>query len=258
MNSNKEIEALIEKYNNGETSLQEEEQLQNFFRGEDVPDHLKEEQAWFAQLDLRAKTEWEGFSEDKLFEKLDAQVKQEEAKVVPMLQPKTKQVWLYRVAAAVALVLVGFYMGNKIRNNDVAGVKEELVQVKAMMLEQMTSTSASGRLQAVNYSIEFKEVDQEMLNALINVLETDENMNVRLKAVEGLAKFYDEPTAKKALLKALKEEKEPMMQIALIDVLVENNEKAALDDLERIAEDGNSIKGVKEQAYMGMFKLKEM
>ena len=44
----------------------------------------------------------------------------------------------------------------------------------------------------------------------------------------------------------------------MIDVLVENNEKAALDDLERIAEDGNSIKGVKDQAYMGMFKLKEM
>ena len=258
MNSNKEIEALLKKYDIGETSLQEEKQLQDFFLGEDVPDHLKVHKAWFTQLDDRAKTEWSDFSEDKLFAKLDAAVTEEETKVVPMHQPKKKQVWLYRVAAAVALILVGFYFGKGFKNDDVEGIRQELAEVKEMMLNQMNSTSASGRLQAVSYSFEFTEVDKETLDALIKVLENEENVNVRLKSVEALARFIGQPAAKKALLKALKSEKEPMIQIALIDVLVTNDEAAIMDDLERIAEDGSTVKAVKDEAYMGMFKLKEM
>ncbi len=38
----KNIEALLEKYWNAETSLEEEQRLHEFFRGSDVPEHLKE------------------------------------------------------------------------------------------------------------------------------------------------------------------------------------------------------------------------
>lgn len=38
----KSIEALLEKYWNAETSLEEEKQLRDFFQGGNVPEHLKE------------------------------------------------------------------------------------------------------------------------------------------------------------------------------------------------------------------------
>ncbi len=38
----KHIEALLEKYWNAETSLEEEKELHEFFGGTNMPDHLKE------------------------------------------------------------------------------------------------------------------------------------------------------------------------------------------------------------------------
>ena len=66
MNNYKAIEQLIEKYFEGETSTDEEKQLQEFFKAGDVPANLKVHQAWFSQLKLRSETSWDGFSEDKL------------------------------------------------------------------------------------------------------------------------------------------------------------------------------------------------
>jgi hypothetical protein len=257
MNNYKEIERLIQKYFEGETSSDQDKQLQEFFKAGDVPANLKAHQAWFSQLKLRSETTWDGFSEDKLFGKLDNQLK-EKSKVIPITKATNYGVWFYRVAAAVALILVGFYAGNQLRNGDVDNMKAELAEVKSMMLSQMNSSSPSGRLQAVNYSYRFSEVDDETLEALITVLETDSNMNVRLKAVEALSRFVTEERTKKALINALSTEKEPMVQIALIEVLVSNNVKSAVDDLERITQDKSSLKGVKDEAYMGMFKLKEL
>lgn len=257
MNNYKEIERLIEKYFEGDTSSAEDRQLQEFFNAGDVPANLKVHQAWFSQLKLRSETTWDGFSEDKLFGKLENQIK-EETKVIPISKSANYGIWFYRVAAAVALILVGFFAGNQLKNDDVDNVKAELAEVKSMMLSQMNSSSPSGRLQAVNYSYRFSEVDDETLDALINVLETDNNMNVRLKAVEALSRFVGDERTKKALINALSTEKEPMVQIALIEVLVSNNVKSAVDDLESITQDENSLKEVKDEAYMGMFKLKEL
>ena len=45
-----EIEALVEKYYNGETSLDEENILKEFFLNEDVPEHLLSEKEMFKYI----------------------------------------------------------------------------------------------------------------------------------------------------------------------------------------------------------------
>ena len=47
----KQIEALLEKYWNAETSLEEEQQLHEFFRAGNVPEHLKEAATLFHYFD---------------------------------------------------------------------------------------------------------------------------------------------------------------------------------------------------------------
>jgi protoporphyrinogen oxidase len=257
MSSNKEIESLIKKYENGDTSLQDEAQLKAFFSGENIPEHLKVHTEWFKHLKVSAQVEWQGFTEDKMFQKLNAQISTE-SKVIPINKGRNRQVWVLRIAAAVALILVGYYAGADFQNNDVSEMKQELAQLKARMFEQMNSNSASGRLQAVNYSLEFDNADEEILDALVLILVNDKNMNVRLKAVEALSKFEGQKTAQKAILTALKYEKEPMVQIALIETVVANKETGALEDLEKIARNENSLKAVKDEAYMALFKLREL
>ena len=83
----------------------------------------------------------------------------------------------------------------------------------------------------------------------------DESVNVRLAAVQALAKFSDEPGVTAALIHALEHQKEPLVQIALINLMVELKEKEAIEELEQIITDEESIETVKNEAHMALFKL---
>ena len=260
MKSSKEIELLIEKYYNGETSLEEEQQLQEFFLGEVVPDHLKTYQQQFGHLAEGGDLTWPDFTEDKLFSKLEASLEEKQAettKVVEMPRQKpSAELWFYRVAAAVALVLVGYFAGRPGGGD----VQVEINELKDMMIAQMDGASASGRMQAVNYSFNMSasEADDEVLDVLMQVVLEDENMNVRMKGVEALTRFGNVPKVRKALVNALGTETEPVVKLALIEALVGLGEVEAVDNLQKIADDENNLTEVRDEALMGIFKLKEM
>ncbi len=256
MSLDKNIEELLDKYFNGETSLEEELQLQTFFQGEGIPVNLKAYRSQFKDLKASAEITAETFTEEKLFAKLDAKLKEEkpEAKVVTMT---TNQVWFYRIAAAVALILVGYFVGNGLKSGD--SMKDELLgEMRSIMFDQFSSESASGRLQAVNNSLNFEEADDEILEALIQRMTNDKNINVRLKAVESLSRFGQDKKVKTALVDALGAIEEPAIQIALINVLVELKEKTAIENLEKITQEYGNLKEVRDEAHLGIFKLKDL
>ena len=259
MSSNEDIETLIEKFYLGETSLAEEKQLQTFFQGEDIPSHLKSYQAQFQFLHVSSKIKWEAFSEEKLFGKLESPPSEKKTpKTVRMLFGEN-QVWLYRTAAAVALILVGYFVGNSFKsNNEVSELRAELKQVKSLMMGQFESGSASGRLQAVNSSFEFSEADDQILEALIVRANEDQNANVRLKAIEALARFGNQTLVKTALVNALGKEKEPTVQISLINTLVALKEKDAINSMQGLLDNDETLAFVKDEAHLGIFKLKSL
>lgn len=254
MKSDKEIEILIDKYYNGETSLEEETQLHNFFLREVVPDHLKTYQEQFRHLTMMRDTVSEGLSEDKLFGKLEDTLKpveeEKEAKVVVM-KHTSREIWFYRVAAAVALVLVGYFAGKD-------SVGTEVNDLKEMMLTEMAGPSASGRLKAVNYAFEMDMADAETLEVLQKVVLEESNMNVRMKGVEALARFGNNEEVRKTLITALGTEKEPAVKIVLIEALVNLKEVGAIESLQKIIEDDDNLREVRDEAHLGMFKLREL
>lgn len=63
----KNIEQLLEKYWNCETSLEEELQLRDYFLGEDVPAQWKETAELFRYFDKEKATRMVGGSEDSMF-----------------------------------------------------------------------------------------------------------------------------------------------------------------------------------------------
>ncbi|MBO3697975.1 HEAT repeat domain-containing protein [Roseivirga sp. E12] len=255
MKEYKDIEHLIEKFYNGETSLEDEKQLHVFFQGESIPDHLKSYKDQFlmsgAVSDMTSK-----LSSDDLFAKLDQQ-EAEETKVVEM---KTYSFsWVYKVAAAVTLVLVGFWVGNQLNSNrEMSQMQAELKEMKNLMFAQMEGSSASGRLQAVNNSMDLAEADDETVDVLIALLKNDESMHVRTKTVEALTKLGGTEKVTKAFSDALLNETEPAVQIALIEGLVSMKEDGATEVLERITKDEKVLKEVQEEAHLGIFKLKEL
>ncbi|MFV9550347.1 hypothetical protein [Algibacter sp. PT7-4] len=91
------IEKLLEKYENGETSLKEEQQLKNYFSQETVAPHLEIYKPMFAYFLVNKQ---EQFTKD-----------------VPL---KTKINFKYKwiSVAAVAVLMLGFYFGTSIGQTD--------------------------------------------------------------------------------------------------------------------------------------------
>jgi hypothetical protein len=58
-----------------------------------------------------------------------------------------------------------------------------------------------------------------------------------------------------ALIRSLGTQKDPVVQIALIQLLVKMKEKGVVNELERIINDSTTITPVKDEAHSGILRL---
>lgn len=180
--------------------------------------------------------------------------------------PKQKQVFftpnVFRAAAAVLLVMMGVAVGYYVneRNEqkaEIARIKRENEQFKQDMLAMMgNQNSASQRMRGINVALnDIERADDEVVKVLVKTLNEDKNTNVRLAALEALSKFHQEPHVRRALISSLTKQDDPIVQIALIQLMVKMKEKGVLKDLNKILEDHDAIQPVKDEAYSGIVKL---
>jgi hypothetical protein len=251
-----EIKQLLEKYYEGDTSLAEETQLRNLFASGDVPDELKKDFPFFPALDLlREEREEDFFLPDRFMTKIHQEEdKAEKQKSLPRQR-------MIGIAASIAILLVGFASGilyekESLPTSEVSALKEEVGEMKRMlMFNQLNQVSASDRIMAVNAAKSMDEVDSQILEALIYTVNADPNANVRLAAVEALAHFASDSVASNALKKSLNAQSDPIVQIAIIDVLVERQEKDAVPEIQQLLQKDNLVKAVREQAEFGLSQL---
>jgi hypothetical protein len=192
------------------------------------------------------------------------QALQEEIKA----KEKTRTVFfapiLYRVAAAVALVMVAGYAGywisqNQKKQDDLMALQKEVELTKQLVMSRLDNEqSATQRILGVMTANEADHADDEIVSVLIRTMNADPNSNVRIAAVEALGKFHREPNVKAALIKSLGTQTDPVVQIALIQLMVQMKEKGAVESMERITQDEKVLQAVKDEAYAGVLKLSEI
>ncbi|HTF18840.1 MAG TPA: HEAT repeat domain-containing protein [Chryseolinea sp.] len=168
----------------------------------------------------------------------------------------------YRAAAAVTLLavagVIGFWINQQRQHAaELSRVREEvLVTKKAMMALLNDQNSASQRL--VGATVAFNDIahaDADIIKALVRTMNEDENSNVRLAAIEALVKFNDEPHVRQALISALGTQKDPVVQITLIRLLVDMRAQGLKKQLEQITTDDELLPAVKDEAHAGLLKL---
>jgi hypothetical protein len=159
---------------------------------------------------------------------------------------------LFRVAAAVAFVVLGGAIAFIIARQNQQS--HELKQTLMAMLENQQSASQRVLGATVAYN-DIVRADDEIVNALVNAMNEDPNTNVRMAALEALGKFHNQPHVRKALVAALATQKDPMVQIALIRLMVEMKETEITKELERISTDEESLQAVKDEAQAGILRL---
>jgi hypothetical protein len=110
---------------------------------------------------------------------------------------------------------------------------------KVMMLTLIQQPSATDRLKAISLSSQIKDTDDKIIMALLNTLDNDENVNVRLMAVEALFNFADNPKVRIGLIKSITKQDSPIVQAALADVMVLLQEKGSIEELRKLLDKNN-------------------
>lgn len=183
----------------------------------------------------------------------------DDSKVVQM-QPSSNK-WFMRIAASVALLILGGTIGVLVMNNmenqrELAALRNEMELTKQLVISSLQNQqSASSRLNGVNTSMTMLVSDGEIITALVNTMNTDENTNVRLAAVSALAQFSEEDQVRTALLNALETQEDPVVMINLINLMVQLKEQRAVESLKNLMQRDEVHKVVKDEAQLGLFEL---
>ncbi|MEO9482915.1 MAG: HEAT repeat domain-containing protein [Ekhidna sp.] len=163
--------------------------------------------------------------------------------------------WM-QIAAAVALIVVGFGMG-KFSSSDpsqeLALLKNEIQSLREVTLTSaLQRHSASERIMAVNQIEERSTLNYELIATLITTLNSDESPNVRYAALKAVEKFIGNTDVRAELVKSLEAQKDPLLQISLITILVEAEERSAIAPLKDIIEKEETSPEVKQQAEVAI------
>ncbi len=149
-----------------------------------------------------------------------------------------------RTVAALGLLAVGWFLGYQVTPRpDGARLDRLAAEVQEMktsvLLAKLQNPAAAERMKAVRFAEDLSGPDAAVLDALIRTMNGDPNVNVRLVAVEALARYAGRPEVRQALIQAIVGQESPLVQLALADVMLALDEKAAVEPFRRvIAEPG--------------------
>ena len=164
--------------------------------------------------------------------------------------------WRTLAATVSLLLIVAVTYTLQLKQGQQAQISQLQTQMeetkKLLILSMLQNPSASDRLQAVNVSIRETKVDDQILKALAHTLNYDDNVNVRLKAVQAMAQFIGEEEVVNMLLESLLEQSYPQVQIALIEALTAARKKEALKAFETLLEREELLEVVKGKAAEGI------
>jgi Putative zinc-finger/HEAT repeats len=175
------------------------------------------------------------------------------------LQQRVSSRLLLQGCAALLLLVIGIQLGWEMRpsgSREVRELSQEVRNLRQMVtLSLMQQQSASERLKGVSWIGQLDRPGNEVVAALIDTLMHDANVNVRLASIDALKRFAERDVVRSAALRALDTQSSPLVQMALIDFVVETQDRGALETLRRLSRDNTVNASVRTRAVWGMDRL---
>lgn len=157
---------------------------------------------------------------------------------------KTRLLMSLRVAAGIALLLAAAFLGYWLRLQSSNADSRQ-----ARVFKQSLQGGSPGERIKVVSDVDLKAFkDPKLVDILIGVLNCDDNVNVRLAAVFSLSGLIGDPSVRQALILSLEQQTEPVVQIALINILTETREPQLAAPLEKLINNQNTPDRVKYSA----------
>ena len=190
MNTN-EIEVLLGKYYEGQTSLHEEKLLRDFFSGQDIPGHLKSHQPLFTFFNGEQKQELPSRDfEQKLTARLKAE--NQDGLVKPISGKRNRLAYVAGIAATILLIVSLFatFRHDIIKNGHIretSGNTELAYQQanEALLIVSgnlNTGLKQMGRLQMVDKALQNLQLFHKFYQYQTIIINPDELQNPSIKS----------------------------------------------------------------------------
>jgi len=164
------------------------------------------------------------------------------------------------VAWSAALLAIGVFAGLRLAGPkppslDLAAMQSELASMKQLVvLSMLQQQSASARLEGITWSTRDQQLDPQVLSALLHTLRYDASVDVRLAALDALSRRGRQPQVHKAILDSLQQQS-PLVQVALIDLLLEWRDPDAAQRLQALQQAPNLNPTVRQRVEWAKSKL---
>lgn len=167
----------------------------------------------------------------------------------------------FQFSLALLMLVVGLAAGYFLNSsqssaNGLLPLRQEVNSMRqALAVSLLDHQSPTERLRGINMSFRMEQPGNKLLESLLDTLDNDPNVNVRLAAVDALYLFHDDPVVKTGLSQALTTQTSPLVQVALIDLIVNIRERQAIDALRTLIQNESINADVKQKAEQGLEEL---
>jgi hypothetical protein len=157
----------------------------------------------------------------------------------------------------------GYFIGKNADRGPNAEVQKQLADLQGELaatrqtvaLSMLQQQSPSQRLEGVSWTTRLPEPDPKVMGALMHTVRFDSNVDVRLAALDAVSRYADRPEVRRELVDVLQTTQSPMVQMALIDLLVDLHDKSAVPQFRKFQQDPNINPTVKKRVDWGIQQL---
>jgi HEAT repeats len=244
------IEELLAKYNEGLADPSEIKQLEQLIEeGEVELTQLRELSKLDEQL-MNSESPSPSLRADDAFYTMLAKEKQKQKRSAFAFQLPDWNILLPRLAFASVLLIAGFAGGYLIRSSsqkpEVQQLTKEVSDLKEMMmLSLLEKESATERLKAVSLTNDMDHVSTKVTEALFQTLNNDNNVNVRLAALEALKPYVKESEVRMKLIQSIAMQDSPLVQVEMAQLMAAMQEKRSVKELQKLLDSDKTPKEIK-------------
>lgn len=147
------------------------------------------------------------------------------------------------IAASILLmVALGFEFSQ--RQNDLKATQ----RIVSSLENPQSNSERLEVLYSMEDNLQFQKEDESILKAFFKILREESDANSKIAVIDALLKFPENQTVREELIKALENEQEPLVQLKLIKSVAILREKRAVEPLQKIIDNEESLPLVKGNA----------
>ena len=147
-------------------------------------------------------------------------------------------------AALLAAFILGAGAGGYLRcpppeTSELSALRQEVESLgRLVTISLLQQDSASDRLRGVSFARGIGDDDAGVMAALLDAVDHDPNVNVRLAALDALRPTAGDPAVRGRLIASLERQRSPLVQLAVAELLLESDGPAAERALRRLLQTG--------------------